>query len=139
MLGHLHYLSLFNVYFHSIPFCSCIEIIHYSLKSTLSICHHTLIICKSDSPHKFTTNFNSFLYPPLLNSCIDYLSNSALFSNSLQLPTKHFTLSNRHTYMNFFNTTPLSRSLRSASQHLLTIPRIDSANGRRFFSFSAPS
>jgi hypothetical protein len=32
-----------------------------------------------------------------------------------------------------------SRSLRSASQHLLTIPRIDSANGRRSFSFSAPS
>src|SRR4029077_4959643 len=31
------------------------------------------------------------------------------------------------------------RSLRSASQHLLTIPRIDSANGRRSFSFSAPS
>jgi hypothetical protein len=32
-----------------------------------------------------------------------------------------------------------SRSLRSASQHLLTIPRIDSANGRRSFSFAAPS
>jgi len=32
-----------------------------------------------------------------------------------------------------------SRSLRSASQHLLIIPRIDSANGRRSFSFSSPA
>ena len=32
----------------------------------------------------------------------------------------------------------LTRNLRSSSQHLLTIPRIDSAAGRRSFSFAAP-
>src|SRR5207244_938377 len=112
--------------------------------------------------HFFTTYLNSLLTAcslfktplpellyPLLNASITYRLLSKLYtgcpfanalnSKLLHLPLKPCSTNNLLIFMSYLNPIKPPRPLRSSDLHLLDVPDVFSARGRRSFLFAAPT